>query len=113
MIYSINKFEYKLNSLLQRNITIKLNDKVLKEGKVVLLSIKNYYLIFSLSQNVKSSRLSTYELPLPFLYECVSDSFVLSYKIKHFHQDDNEIKVPLSIIGKAKPHKIYDKEVDD
>jgi len=111
MIYSLDTLESKFNNLLQSEITISLNDKVLREGKLILFSIKNFYLTFNLACNPTSTRLVYYELPSPFSYEVRNKSIKLSYKLKHFHQDNADILVPMQLLGKSKLHKIYDKEI--
>ena len=111
MIYSLDILESKFNDLLQNEITISLNDKVLREGKLILFSIKNFYLTFNISSNPGSNRLVYYELPSPFSYEVKNKSIKLSYKLKHFHQDNSDILIPMQLLGKSKLHKMYDKEI--
>ena len=111
MIYSLDKLEHEFSNLLQSNIAITLDDKVLREGKLILFSIKNFYLTFSLSSPISPKRLTYYELPSPFFYEANSKGIQLSYKLKYFHQDDSDILVPMQLLSKIKPHKIYNRDV--
>ena len=111
MIYNLDILEQEFNNLLQSDISISLNDKVLREGKLVLFSIKNFYLTFSFAHSPTSTRLVYYELPPPFAYNKNSHGIKLSYKLKEFHQNNEDILIPMQLIGKTKLHKIYDKDI--
>lgn len=110
MTYNIANLEEAFNLLLQRNIIIKLNDKTLREGKLVLFSIKNFYLVFSLAQPT-SGRMTYYELPAPFIYEARPNNIKLSYRLESFHQQDEDVKLSMRLLGKSKVHKIYDRDI--
>ena len=110
MTYSITNLEEAFNCLLQRDIVIRLNDKTLREGKLVLFCIKNFYLVFSLSQ-ASSGRMLHYELPVPFAYDASSSIIKLSYRLKYFHQDDVNVKISMQLLSKSKVHKIYDRDI--
>jgi len=111
MIYNITEFEESFKSLLQQEIVIKLNDKILRKGKLVLFTIKNYCLIFSILQNKAVSKLSYYELPVPFSYIKDDNAYSLSYKIEDFHENDPDITISMKLVPKSKLHKLYDKNV--
>ena len=110
MTYSIDNLEEAFNCLLQRDIVIRLNDKTLREGKLVLFCVKNFYLVFNLSQ-ASSGRMIHYELPVPFTYDTSSNIIKLSYRLKHFHQNDEDVKISMQLLGKLKVHKIYDRDI--
>ena len=110
MTYSIDNLEEAFNCLLQREVLIRLNDKTLREGRLVLFCIKNFYMVFSLSQSA-SGRMIHYELPIPFIYEAGPEVVKLSYKLKHFHQDVESVKISMQLLAKTKVHKIYDKDI--
>ena len=110
MTYSIDNLEEAFNCLLQRDVKIRLNDKTLREGRLVLFCIKNFYMVFSLSQTTPG-RMVHYELPVPFIYETSPGVIKLSYRLKHFHQNDEKIRISMQLLAKTKVHKIYDKDI--
>ena len=43
---TIEHLESILNTLLQRNLNFQINNKIVKRGKLVLFSVKDYYITF-------------------------------------------------------------------
>lgn len=52
-----------LNTLLQRNLSFQINKKIIKQGKLVLFSVKDYYITFFIKVGSLQKK---YEVPYPF-----------------------------------------------
>lgn len=111
MIYDVTEFEESFNDLLQQDIAIMLNGKVLRRGRLVLFAIKNFYLVFSILQNKDSAKLTQYELPIPFYYTKINNKYNLSYKVTDFYCKDSDIELSSKLLTKTKYHKLYDKNI--
>ena len=89
--------EEKFLPFFQKNISIVLDNKTLRQGRLLLFSIKDFYLHFTLSCN---NITKTFELPYPFRTytdSISSNILILDYKMISFTQDLNDI------LEKAKP----------
>lgn len=96
----------------QKNITITLENKIIRTGRLLLFSIKDFYLHFTLlSNNVQKN----FELPYPFetyMENLTSDILVLDYKINTFTKSLPEIKdLTKSLYNKGKHMKFFDNVV--
>lgn len=93
----------------QKNVTISLENKIIRTGKLLLFSIKDFYLHFTLlSNNTQKS----FELPYPFdtyMENLTSDVLVLDYKINTFTKNLPEIKdFTKMLYNKGKHMKFFD-----
>lgn len=79
--------EQKFLPFFQKNISIVLENKTLRQGRLLLFCIKDFYLHFTLSCG---NGTKTFELPYPFktYTDSVSSNvLILDYKINSFTQD--------------------------
>ncbi len=79
--------EKKFIPFLQKNINIVLENKTLKQGRLLLFCIKDFYLNFTLACN---NGTKTFELPYPFatyMESASSSILILDYKIKTLTTD--------------------------
>lgn len=94
--------EDKFIPFFQKNISIILDSKILRQGKLLLFCIKDFYLHFTINCNDITK---TFELPYPFRTytdPVSSNILILDYKINTFTQDLN------NIMDRAKP--LYNNE---
>ena len=68
-----------LKSILQRNVKFVVNNKVLKEGRVVVYNLKDFYISFIL--NTKKNQNKTYEIPRPFKVTSQDKCLFFDYSI--------------------------------
>jgi hypothetical protein len=70
----------------QKEISINLGSKTLRKGRLLLFSVKDFYLHFTL---VCDNVTKIFELPYPFIayLDEVEHALVLDYKIKSFTKD--------------------------
>ena len=81
--------EQKLQKHFQKNVQIRLNDKVLKTGKFILFIPKEYYLVFCIYSNGKTKYM---EIPLPFKISETLADLIFDYKVELL-SDDITLKI--------------------
>lgn len=73
----------------QRNISIHLNNKVIRTGKLILFAPKEYYLVLCIGSNARYKHL---ELPVPFYFKENKTSIFFDYSVDLL-SDDVTIKL--------------------
>lgn len=79
---------------LQRNITINFNNKVVKSGKLLLVTLKNNYITLILSEmSTSPTDVKSYEIPYAFNYIADPDQqqLKLSYIIDDLCSDNQSL----------------------
>ena len=86
------KLEKVCKFLLQKNITLELNKKVHKQGKLILFYQKNFYLTF-IMDTVKKAK-EKIEIPIPYSTEIHEDDDLVyfDYRIKTLSKHAPEIE---------------------
>lgn len=104
--------EDKFLPFFQKDISIVLENKTLRQGKLLLFSIKDFYLHFTLLTN---NNTKVFELPYPFFtFTEPSSSYilVLDYSLKCFTRDLPEITDrALALTKKEKHMKFFNNEI--
>jgi len=92
--------EKQLNNFLLKPVTFKINDKVVKKGKLKIFTIKQFFIKFNLEIN---NDIKVFEVPYPFKMHtnekcvtfeytlsslCNSNSSSLYYKVKTANKQD-------------------------
>ena len=98
-----------LKKYLQQDVQFVLNDRIVREGRIVLFNIKDFYVTFII--HTKKNQNKTYELPVPFKIRPQRDkSLVFDYSLVHIHHNDVKKKLYMTqIYGKtSKKSKLYD-----
>ena len=94
--------------ILQKNLKFSINDKTIKEGRLLLYNIKDYYIIFTL--RTPKDIVKAYEIPMPFHISKVSGNLYFNYSVAGLTKGDPDkqilIKLLLAKIGKKS--KFYD-----
>jgi hypothetical protein len=98
------KLEQTCKFLLQKNITLELNKKIHKQGKLILFYQKNFYLTF-IMDTVKKAK-EKIEIPIPYSTEIheEDDLVYFDYRIKTLAKHAPEIEnyliaYPLKVAG--------------
>jgi hypothetical protein len=102
--------EKKFLPYFQKNISINLDNKVLRQGKLLLFSIKDFYIHFTLLQNKTTKN---FELPYPYntyMENLTSNVLVLDYRLKTFTKGLPDIteKTKALYNAKGKHLKFFD-----
>ena len=94
--------------MLQRDVQFVVSDKVIKEGKIVVFNIKDFYISFIL--HTKKSQNKTYEIPLPFDIRSKDTTLLFDYTLDKIHRNSAVTKHLVSCISKSigKKSKLFD-----
>lgn len=103
------ELEVSLKNFLQKSIKFKIDNKIVKTGKLILFSQNHYNLIFTLKNKNKNV---TYKIPIPFDFSLVNDKLILNYKISTFTKNNKTIENILSRIKKKTYSKLYNKNLE-
>lgn len=103
----MSKYSKILDGILQENISICCNDKIIRQGKLMLITYKDYYITFIIKNK---NGLKKYELPFPFHMEPKKREIVLDYKIATLARSDNRIST-ISSVARRGNSKLYNNYV--
>ena len=88
MGFSLQHLEKTLRPALQKDVRFMLNDKILREGKLLLFNIKDFYITFTI--RTKTKLLTTYEIPVPYTVRSHNDVIIMDYALKHIHRNNDK-----------------------
>lgn len=97
------------NYFLQRDIVFSMENKIIKEGKLILFSQKDYYLIFHLKNNTGETK--KYELTYPFNIKKIDNYLMFDYKIESISKNDSELYYRLLSLNKNQVSRFYNNKV--
>ncbi len=97
-----------LNNALQCNVSFVLNKKTLREGKLLLFTIKDFYITFVLI--TKKDLHKTYELPVPFEFKHIKDTIIFDYSVQNICKKHQKISELIGSLHKqiGKKSKLFD-----
>ena len=100
------KIEKDLTNLLLRDIVIYINPaKPLKQGKLKLFKVKDFY--FSLTLENSKGDLKQYEIPYPFESTLCDNHILFDYRINNFAKNNEYINFKTKILNFKKKSKMY------
>lgn len=99
----MSRYSEILNDILQQNIMIHCNDKVIRQGRLMLITYKDYYITFIIKTK---NGMKKYELPYPFRIEEKKRELVLDYKIATLARSQNRVST-ISSIERLGNSKLY------
>jgi hypothetical protein len=97
--------ELAFNNLLQRNLEFRIDGKLVKEGKLVLINQKDFYI--NLYLKLDNNETKKYEIPYPFKIHVSEGILTLEYTISSFGTADHNIKYRLLSLNKKTNSKLY------
>lgn len=100
--------EYTINKYLQRKINFVSNGKIIKTGTLLLFTVKEFYLNFTIL--VGNSRKQV-EIPYPFYFECTGNSIVLDYTLGRLYHGISTISQTVNALTPKKPNKYYNSKI--
>ena len=105
---SITYIDDHLKNLLQRDVQFVVNDKILREGKLIVFNIKDFYISFII--HTKKNLTKTYDIPLPYGVVVTQNTVILDYTLRNVHYNKPSIKRLIETICKTigKKSKLYD-----
>lgn len=104
----MNNLEDTLNYLLQRDLNFIIDGKIVKRGKLILLSIQDYYITFYLKHNNEQKK---YELPYPFKFHKDGHQLVLDYKLSTLTHNNANLLFRVCGLSRKKSCKMFDNTV--
>lgn len=103
---NILKLEKDMSSIFQKHLKFKINNKILKEGKLILFSFKEFYLHFKL--HISNNSFKYVEIPYPFNYRIEHNSIYFDYTNKSFSKNNSEVDFLIKLLKRHKHSKFYD-----
>ena len=98
--------EKDLTNLLLRDIVIYINPaKPLKQGKLKLFSVQEFYFVLTLENDKKE--LKEYELPMPFKWELNHNHMIFDYKLESFAKNNEFVLFKGKVLNFKKKSKLY------
>ena len=94
--------------LLQHEVQFICNKKVIKKGKLLLFSMKNFYLSFTILNDKNEPK--SFEIPYPFKIITTEDSkkLLLDYNLTTLANDNPYTRIKITNIKPVKKSKFYD-----
>lgn len=83
-----------LNDILQKNVCFDMNNKTLREGKLVIYNIKDFYISFTLI--TKKDQQKVYELPVPFESYRTGTDLIFDYSLPHITKNSTRVEYLLT-----------------
>lgn len=105
----MDNIESNFNYFLQRDIVFSMDNKIIKEGKLILFSQKDYYLIFHLKNSNGDNK--KYELPYPFHINREKNYLTFDYKIESISKNDSELYYRLLSLNKNQVSRFFNNKI--
>jgi len=101
-----DEIEKTLNNFLLKTITLKVNDKVLKKGKLKIFTIKQFFIKLNLEIN---NDIKVFEIPYPYKLHEVSTGLTFEYTLSSLcNSNTSELYYRLKTSNKSTANKMYD-----
>lgn len=94
------------NYFLQRDIAFYLDDKIIKKGKLALITQKDYYYVFNIYID---GILRKIEYPYPFLVERIDNGLLFNYHLTSLGIGNDDLYYRYLSLNKNGNSKLYDK----
>ncbi len=112
--FMISKFSANIlqNSpnILQKKISIICNNKIIRQGRLLLLSQKDFYITFTISIKGQTKK---YEVPYPFFIEVEPDKITLDYRIDTICSGNEKHRSDVEMVSKKfTPNKFFDNTIE-
>jgi len=108
---SPEQIETHINKFLQSSLIFSLENKILKRGKLILFSIKDFYCIFTIICQEKNNKKIIFEIPYPFHFTNLQDKVIFDYTLKTFINENSQIDNILKKLITKKPSKFLNKKI--
>ena len=97
-----------MKTVLQRDIKLVINNKVIREGKLILFNLKDYYIECMFI--VKDNQRKTYEIPAPFAIDIHENKILFDYTIETATNNNlnNNVAIKMLALEAGKKSKFYD-----
>lgn len=94
-----------VSDFLLRNVAIYHNNKILREGRLILFSVKDFYLHFTLQINNTTKH---FEIPYPFETTIINNNLILlDYSLSSFKAEYTDLEKRIKHIGVKKKSRYF------
>jgi hypothetical protein len=101
----MNKLEDQLKSLILNNVEFKLNDKIIKRGKVKVFNTKQFFIKFKLELD---EGYKEFELPYPYKVIKIDNGFIFDYCLSAFCPKTEETYWRMKTMNRQDASKIHE-----
>ena len=108
---SIEEIEQIIKPFLLLKVTFTIDNKTIKQGKLQLFCIKDFFCTFTLLGLEKENKKTIYELPYPFSIKQHSNSIEFDYTLDAFSLSNVAIKELVNKVKLNKTSKFFNKKV--
>jgi hypothetical protein len=108
---SIDEIEQSIKPFLLKDITFTLDNKIVKSGKLILFSIKDFFCVFTLTTTDRGNKRFIYEVPYPFTTFNTVSSLEFDYTLNTFCLDNTKITDTVKNITFNRPSKLFNKKL--
>jgi hypothetical protein len=108
---SIEEIEQIIKPFLLLKATFSIDEKVIKQGKLQLFCIKDFFCTFTLIGLERENKKIIYELPYPFSIKSSNNSIEFDYTLDAFCLSNAVIKEHVNKIKLNKTSKFFNKKV--
>jgi hypothetical protein len=98
------KLEFKLKDIILQNVEFKVDNKVIKKGKVKVFNTKQFFIRFKLDNN---GIINEYDLPYPFRVEKNNDGYLFDYCLSAFCPRTEELYWKILSLNKDDASKLH------
>lgn len=109
---SVEEIEQLIKPYLLMKATFTIDNKLIKQGKVQLFCIKDFFCVFTLIGMEKNEKKVIYELPYPFsIKNLTPDSLEFDYTTESFCLSNNRIREHTQAVKLSKTSKFFNKKI--
>jgi len=108
---SVEDIEQMIKPFLLTTVAFSIDGKNIKQGKLQLFCIKDFFCVFTLLGIDKSEKKTIYELPYPFSIKRNKSALEFDYTIDSFCLSNAAIREQTSRIRTTKTSKFFNKRV--
>ena len=108
---SIEQIEQIIKPLHLFKVTFSVDNKVIKQGKLQLFCIKDFFCVFTLLGLEKENKKTLYELPYPFNIKASNNVVEFDYTLDSFCLSNTAIKQQVNEVKLIKTSKFFNKKV--
>tara|TARA_R110002020_G_scaffold120146_4_gene273783 strand:+ start:6296 stop:6646 length:351 start_codon:yes stop_codon:yes gene_type:complete len=107
----LEELEAELKTILQKDLQFVINDKVVREGILILFNMKDYYISFNIK--TKKDIIKVYELPVPYATLFSEDKVIFDYTIDNVIKKDPRRRYLINSIYSniGKKSKLFDNKL--
>ena len=109
---SIDEIEQYIKPFLLTSIVFTIDEKAVKQGKLQLFCVKDFFCVFTLLSLEKNNKKTVYEIPYPFNIRTLSDGRLeLDYTLESFYLSNSRVRELVNKLKFSKTSKFFNKKI--